>query len=302
MAYVPNQPQEPVPNYQPPQLPAGTVPVYQQPVPPAAYTQPLPNQTVVMQPVPQAPTVPTQEPAPAHPAHTHRAEDLELIIYSHSNFFYWWPVWVVGFLMAALTRIQGELVTVGGVQEWFHPSKNVGVLFTITLFLVILFTNVTMRGKSSVIAILAFLFTAILFAYLGWWEIILSWLPYFSVHMNFGFYVVFSTVLFVTWAISVLVFDHMRFWRVRPGQMTQEVVIGGASKSYDTRGMEFEREQQDFFRHWFLGLGSGDIRILTAGSHREEFVLTNVLFVANKVREIQRLIAVKPGTLEEEPR
>lgn len=299
MAIAPNQPQQPVANYQP--LPApGSVPVYSQPLPPGAETQSVPTQPVYVQVPAVAPTAPPQEMAPAHPAD--HEQELELIIYSHSNYFYWWPVWVVGFLMAALTRLQGELVTIGGVQEWFHPSKNVGILFTITLLLVILFTNGTMRGKSSVIAILAILFTTVLFAYMGWWEVILLWLPYLSVHMNFGFYVVFSSLTFLAWLLTVFVFDHLRYWRVRPGQMTQEVVIGGASKSYDTRGMEFEREQQDIFRHWFLGLGSGDIRILTAGSHREEFVLTNVLFVGAKVREIQRLIAVKPGTLAEEPK
>ena len=27
----------------------------------------------------------------------------EVVIISHSPLFYWWPVWVVGFLMAVLT-------------------------------------------------------------------------------------------------------------------------------------------------------------------------------------------------------
>ncbi len=296
MATGPMQPQQPVPNYQPAVPPPP--PVYQQPPPEAAVYPPA--QAPVYPPAaPQVPAAPVQQLVPAPPAR--ESEVLELIIYSHSNFFYWWPVWVAGFVMAFLSRVEGLQIAIGSAEEWFYPGKNGGVLFMVVLLLVILFTNVAMRGTYSVIAILAILATTILFAYMGWWEEVLRWLPYLSVHMNFGFYVVFSSVLFVAWVLTTFVFDHLQFWRVRPGQMTQEFVIGGASKSYDTRGMEFERKQQDIFRHWILGLGSGDIHFLTAGPHREEFVLTNVPFVAAKVREVQRLIAIKPDRLSEEP-
>src|ERR1700726_398958 len=32
---------------------------------------------------------------------------LEVVVISHSPLFYWWPVWAVGFLMAALTYWYG---------------------------------------------------------------------------------------------------------------------------------------------------------------------------------------------------
>ena len=35
----------------------------------------------------------------------------EIKIVSHSNLFYWWPVWAVGFLMAILTFFDGFLLT-----------------------------------------------------------------------------------------------------------------------------------------------------------------------------------------------
>jgi len=218
----------------------------------------------------------------------------ELILYSHSTFFYWWPVWAVGYFMALLTLIQGEYVKVGDFTVQIHPSKNVGVIFTMVFVFVILFTNMALRGKSSVIAVLAVMFVTVLFAYLGWWDHILSWLPYLAVFMNLGFYVLFSTLMLIGWAMTVFVYDHMTFWRVRPGQLTQETVIGGAAKSFDTRGMVFEKRLEDVFRHWVLGLGSGDIRIATSGARREELVLTNVLFVDRKVQEIQKLLAVTP--------
>ena len=34
----------------------------------------------------------------------------EVVIISHSPLFYWWPVWVVGFLMAAVSYWQGDRV------------------------------------------------------------------------------------------------------------------------------------------------------------------------------------------------
>src|SRR5215469_4216933 len=31
----------------------------------------------------------------------------QVVIISHSPLFYWWPVWAVGFIMAALSYLQG---------------------------------------------------------------------------------------------------------------------------------------------------------------------------------------------------
>jgi hypothetical protein len=36
----------------------------------------------------------------------------ELVIVSHSNLFYWWPVWLVGFLMAGITYFEGTRMAI----------------------------------------------------------------------------------------------------------------------------------------------------------------------------------------------
>jgi hypothetical protein len=36
----------------------------------------------------------------------------EIRVYGHSNMFYWWPVWVAGFVMAALTYADGHVLVV----------------------------------------------------------------------------------------------------------------------------------------------------------------------------------------------
>ena len=174
------------------------------------------------------------------------------------------------------------------------PSKNLGVIFGVVLFLVILITNVTVRGLSSLMVILSILFITVLFAYLGWWETILSWLPHLAAYINLGFYLFFSTLLFVTWFIAVFFYDRLNYWNIRAGQITHVAVIGEAEKSYDMRGIVFEKVLYDLFRHWILGLGSGDIRIITSGVRREEIYIPNVMFVNRRLRAMQELVASTP--------
>jgi hypothetical protein len=219
----------------------------------------------------------------------------ELRIYSHSSLFYWWPVWFTGFIMAGITYMGGSHVDIGGIQVMIHPSKNLGVIFGAVLFLVILFTNTTVRGLASVIVVLAVMFLTVLFAWLGWWESILSVVPHLAGFLNLGFYTVFSAALFVVWAGTVFIYDRMSYWSLRPGQITHTFVIGGAERSFDTRGMLFEKASQDLFRHFLLGLGAGDMRIVTTGARSEEILIPNVLFVDSHLRAMQQLVAVKPG-------
>jgi hypothetical protein len=253
--------------------------------------------------VPAAPAQPARQPqTPATPALGPPREEhpQALRIYSHSTFFYWWPVWVTGYIMALVTRLDGQHLQLGdtGIWVWMHLSKNLGVLFTLIFFLVILITNVTLRGLASVVAILAAAFAALLLAYYGWWEEVLNWMGWVAIYMNMGFYVFFSSLVFLVWAFSVFVYDRLSYWRVTPGQLTYDAVIGGAQKSYDTRGMVFEKHRQDLFRHWILGFGSGDIQISTTGARRETFSIPNVLFVDARIGEVQKMIAMQPDQFQ----
>jgi hypothetical protein len=259
---------------------------------PVFVTQPVAPQQVVIQQPPEV-IVPATH-------HVHHGQPQEVIVISHSNFFYWWPVWLVGYIMAIYTRFFGGVeVSVGGHLEWIHPSKNPGVIFTLTFFLVILITNVTVRGLSSVVILLVIAFGILLAVYLDWWTTLAAWFSLLSIHMNLGFYVTFSTLLFIVWAISTFLYDHLNYWRVTPGQVTHEYMIGAASKAFDTRGMVFEKHRNDLFRHWILGFGSGDINISTTGAQKSSIAIPNVLFVDAKVLDIQRLIAMKPDQFEE---
>jgi hypothetical protein len=271
--------------------PGGTVPLAPapQPVNPIA---PTAVPVAILQPVVQPAEAPHQAPLEIPENQEPVPEAVKL--FSHSNLFYWWPVWAVGYTLALMTWMSGTVVQVGNSEVLIHASKNLGVIYTLTFFLVILITNVTVRGVSSVVVILSAITITLALAYFNLWEDVLQTLGRLQIFMNLGFYLFFSSAIFFVWAVSFFFYDRLTYWRIRPGQVTLETVVGGAETSHDTRGMVFEKRREDLFRHWILGLGSGDLLMTTTGAKAETVNIPNVLFVNHKLHQIQRLIAMKP--------
>jgi hypothetical protein len=260
------------------------------------YTQPVYVQPVYVQP--QAPIDTAGVPSP--PANTNPPVDdfkpeTTLIIVSHSQLFYWWPVWVVGYMMALITAMNGVTMDVNGNPLRVFPSSNMGIFFMMTLFMVIMISNVLVRGLASTIVILSIVLATVVFAYLGWWDDIFAFFGGLNIYINQGAYFWFSTLLFLVWAGATFIFDRFSYWRVTPGQMTQVVVFGASSKAFDTENMSVEKRRDDVFRHWILGIGSGDLVIhaFNAGQ-RVEIHIPNVLFVGSKVAMIHQLVAMEP--------
>jgi hypothetical protein len=274
-------------------------------------------------------TAPATAPRSAAPPLEHKRE---IIVISHSFLFYWWPVWAFGFLMAAITWFDGERMatvpvgtkpatsqTIQGFDgnrdvlvlpkdthlakdEKGNPAephlrmssnKNLGVLFCIVLLLVITITNVPLRGLWSVIVIIILLGLTIIFAILGWWETILSKFSFLDIRINLAGYIVISSVLFVLWLLIFLLFDQQIYMIFSPGQFRVRLEIGDAETAYDTAGMTIQKQRSDLFRHWILGLGSGDLIVRTAGAQTHQFDMPNVLFLGRKVREIEDLLRSK---------
>jgi len=165
--------------------------------------------------------------------------------------------------------------------------------------LLILVTSTAIKGMKAALIIATLAFFALLCAHLNWWDAILGWLSGQSISMSFGFYIFFSSLLFSIWLISVFGIDHLSFWRFRPGQITHEYLGGVVDKSYDTDNMILLKRQDDLFRHWVIGLGSGDLHMQTMGGRGVEMNVANVLFVIGKISRIQRLIATKPDVPEQ---
>jgi hypothetical protein len=222
----------------------------------------------------------------------------EVIIYSHSAIYYWWPVWAIGYLFALLTWLQGKPVHIGDVDVLVHPSKNLGVIYTFVFLLVILLTHISVRGIASMTVIVTLVAATLFLAYMDWWESVLHALGRLAIYMNLGFYLFFSSAALLVWCLAMFVADHLDYWVIHPGQMVHHSVFGGGEQSYDTRGMSVTKLRSDLFRHWVLGLGSGDLQIAATGARSGEFVIPNVLFVGTKLRQIQELVSLKPDEKE----
>ena len=257
----------------------------------------------------------------------------EIVIISHSTIFYWWPVWLVGFLMAAYTYLDGHVMAIvpqGTVAESSRTvaghdgprevlvlppgkqlpmdratgtplqprlrmaaSNNPGVIFAVTLCLVIVITNVHLRGLWSVVVILAIAFAAVVLAGLGWWDVILNTFGLIDIHINALGYVSISLFLFAIWALTFLLYDRRMATIFSRGQVRVRTVIGGGETTYDTLGMRVEKHTKhtdDVFRHWLLGVGSGDLTVKTSGTNAAQFEIPNVIFINRKLELIRRML------------
>jgi hypothetical protein len=172
-------------------------------------------------------------------------------------------------------------------------SKSYGVIFAFTLLLVIVITNVPLRGMWSVVIIITTILLVVIFALAGWWEKILSTLALLDIRINMGGYLFIGTALLVIWLITLLFFDRQVYIVFTPGQFKVCTEIGGGEKVYDAMGLTLERQRSDLFRHMILGLGSGDLVVRTTGAQAHHFDLPNVLFISNKVQKIEELLQKK---------
>jgi len=218
----------------------------------------------------------------------------EIRVYSHSTIFYWWPAWAFGFLAALVNMGQERaMVTAQGEQT----GKPLGLSYVTLLLLLVIFTNVRLRGIYSIVTLLALAFIAVLFAWFGWWPDIIRLIPYLSVRMNTGFYFVFSSALLFIWLLMFFIFDRTTYWRIRPGQLTIQHLIGGGAESYDTNALRFQKLSSDLFRV-VLGFGAGDLQVTGVGQAPgragETITLHNVLFAERRVHTVERLISIKP--------
>jgi hypothetical protein len=266
---------------------------------------------------------PAQKPPP-------QAQRIRVV--SHAPLIYWWPVWVVGFILAGLTYADGSRLAVvppGTTVKELQPNKvyelavpgqpspslesaaantakgqdafsvrmarnrSYGMVYIVVLLLVIFGSSVPLRGLASLIAILAVLFLTVLFAYLDWWGAIFDYLGGLHVQISLAGYLVPSVVLLVLWLATLLFYDPLRYMVFTPGQLVVHKEIGDQREVFDTTQVEAEKRRTDLFRHWVLGLGAGDL-IIKVPSQSLQIELPNVLFVGRRVTEIANLMKTKP--------
>jgi len=273
----------------------------------------------------------------------------EIRVYSHSPLFYWWPVWLFGFIFALVTLIDGDRMAVvpgesllvkekvegGKVRETIYApandqdlmgkiappatpqdkerlaSKNanfqpaadayeirprvsgrswMGPTYMIILFLVIVITSVPLRGLWSLVVLIGLVVLALVISLFKWWDPIFESLYGLHIFINLAGYLLLSTALFIAWAVATFIFDRRSYIIFTPGQIRVCEEIGSRERTYDTTGMTIEKHRDDWFRHIFLGFGSGDLSVRTAGADRNEILMPNIALIGFKIDPIQQLI------------
>jgi hypothetical protein len=268
----------------------------------------------------------SSEPAPAAPPS--HDQPLEVVVISHSQLFYWWPVWAFGFLMAIISWGWGEQVafvpsgtvakhgaTIEGVDgprdvlvapagaslptasDGSEPprmrvtvSNSLGVIWATVLCFVILVTNVPLRGLWSILILTIVVFATILIALVGLWDPILRAVSGIDIHISaFGYFAI-SLILFVLWLLVLLLYDRQIYLVFSRGQMRVRMAIGAGESVFDTRGIVVEKHRDDVFRHWLLGFGAGDLTVKTSGTNPRYFEVPNVFRVAKKLAIISKTV------------
>jgi hypothetical protein len=254
----------------------------------------------------------------------------EVVVISHSPLFYWWPLWAIGFVMAAVTYLNGyqvalvppgtvavrdarlegvtgprdvliapagsPLPVVAELEELKQPrltmaaSNNLGIIWALTLCLLIFVSNIPLRGMWSLLVIIVIVFTTILLAVFGLWDPITRAIMVVDIHITGFSYLAISLFLFVVWLVTFLVFDRLAYMIFTRGQLRVRLAISHGETVYDTRGMVVERHRDDLFRHWLLGFGSGDLTVRVGGSSGQQLQVPNVLNIGRKLALIHTML------------
>jgi hypothetical protein len=257
----------------------------------------------------------------------------EIRIYQHSQLFYWWPVWLCAFVLAIWTYIDGHRMAIlpsetsiersegGSKFILMTPEKSnvdflnkaadqakanqpafplrvaqnsrLGAIFVIVLILVIVITNVPLRGLWSVIIIVTVILVSIILALADKWDAIFRALGNLHIYINMAGYLMIGIGLLVMWILAVFFFDRQTYMIFTPGQLKVRLEIGAGETAYDTMGMTIQKHRDDLFRHWILGLGSGDLTVRTAGAQTHEFQMHNVLNVSSRLAMIEEMLREK---------
>jgi len=252
-----------------------------------------------------------------------------VVVISHSRFFYWWPLWAVGFLMAGLTYWTGHQVAfvpadtvvqrdaeVKGVEGrrdilvapagrplpadevdgrrlpplTMTTSNNPGIIWAMTLCVLVIITHIELRGVWSVIAILVAVLGTVAIAVLGLWDTLIWAFLALDIHISAAGYLAISLFLFVLWVATVFVYDRREYMIFTRGQLRVRKAVGTGETAFDTRGMVVEKQRDAVFRHWLLGFGSGDLIVNTSGTNSRQFEMPNVLLIGYKLRLIHTML------------
>jgi len=258
-----------------------------------------------------------------------------IVVYGHSNLLYWWPVWLMSFVLAGVTYFEGDQMAVvprdtevrHDVQIDGQPrdallappgehftapnegrptmpgmtvsrNNNLGVLFVATLLVVAIASTILLRGLVSLVAVVILITLVVTFALFGWWNDILLFLGGLDIRMNAAGYLAIAIPLFIAWLLVVCVYDRQHYIVFDQGQIRYVQEVGDSEVVIQSEGAVVEKKRNDVFRHWLLGLGTGDLVVRTGGAHGQAIELENVINVSRKLVVVNQMVKEKAVTVE----
>ena len=255
----------------------------------------------------------------------------EVVIISHSPFFYWWPLWAIGFLMAAITYFSGHYVAfippgtevrrdakvegVDGPRDvlvtpqgqplpvtspngdksrlprlTMTASNNPGIIWALTLCMLVVVTHIELRGVWSVLAMVGIALVSVILAVFGLWDLLFAAFLVLDIHISAAGYLAISLFMLILWLITFLLYDRREYMIFTRGQLRVKQAVGTGEVVFDTRGMVIEKKRDALFRHWLLGFGSGDLVVNTSGTNTRQFQMPNVLGINYKIALIHTML------------
>jgi len=284
-------------------------------------------------------------PAQAPPAGTHTIDENKpktqkidyIVVYGHSNLLYWWPVWLVSFILAGVTYFDGHRMAVtppgtvverdtevpgipgrhdvlvapeGKSFQMAHEGEtakpgltvsgnnSLGVVFVATLVVVALASTILLRGLVSVIAVVLMITAVIALAFLNLWNPILAFVGGLDIRMNAAGYLAVGIPLLLAWLFVVFVYDRQVYMVFDSGQIRYVLDVGDSEVVIPAEGASVEKKRNDVFRHWLLGFGTGDLVIRFGGSGGRSLELENVVGVSRKLVVVNQMLREKAVTVE----
>lgn len=224
-----------------------------------------------------------------------KGEVNHVVVYGHSNLFYWWPVWAVSFLLAGVTYAGGGQPGLPGEAV---RGNGPGVVFVVTLLAVALSSTVLLRGMMSVLVVVAAVALAVTLAWFGWWDEIFGFLGGLDIRINTAGYLCVGVPLFLAWLAVMLLYDRQHYVVFGRGQIRYVQEVGDSEMVIPSEGASVEKRRSDGFRHWVLGLGAGDLVIRVGGPGGPTIEMDNVLRIGRKMAVIDRLLREKTVTVD----
>lgn len=199
--------------------------------------------------------------------------------YSHSLLFYYWPMWVMSLALGVLSAIDPG------------HTNIYGSVFLLGLLFSLLSISIDIRGLWVVLFGLASIIILLLLNMANILDDVLASLFKLNIDINPNFYFAFGLPIMLAWLFVTFIYDRRRFVELRAHELTVVKEIGEGVISFDTTGMVFRKQRDNFVQHMVFGMGSGDL-IITAGisGHKETIHIDNVLRISKKIKRMHEIL------------